>query len=558
MPLCTSDFNVNGQGPMATVTRELQAAKAVGASMVRLEIPWPVIETSRGVFDWSRADAIFAASKSMGEPILPVLMWTPQWAGGGSALDQPATNTSDWTTFVTDFTQRYGSEVPAVDVWNEPDSGNYLYNGSAQTYVSDILNPAYTAIKAVDPGLAVVEAGSANDAGACCTFLSSVITDGGKFDIASFHNYAGTWSSEAQAYRSTLDVAGHSTTPIWLTEFGVQSSSGNQSAAIQSVFNSNMPIQVAGWYNIRETGAWSCTSTACTEVSTATWGLLNSDFSAKASYGVLQGLLLGRSAPVPTTPITPVSTATPTPTPTSTPTPSSKATPRPTPTPTPTPRATPTPTSSAAPDPPGSPPPTASARPTPSPSPTSDPTPSPIPAQSGPRLPWSDSFAADAAGSIPAGWSVAGLNAGFAVKSGDGTHGSVYAHTGWTATTVAGSAAWTNYTFSVDVKPSAWLSESDSIDFRYVNADYTYAVRFVGGSVIELVRVDGGTSTVLAKVTNNYSASWHQVVITASGAALTVSMGGTTIMTASDSTFSCGAIGFAANDPVEFADVSVA
>ena len=523
MPLCTSDFNVNGQGPMATVTRELQAAKNVGASMVRLEIPWPLIETSRGVFDWSRADAIFAASESVGEPILPVLMWTPQWAGGGAALNQPATNVSDWTTFVTDFTQRYGSLVPAVDVWNEPDSGNYLYNGSAQTYVTDILNPAYAAIKAVDPGLAVVEAGSANDAGGGTPFLSSVIADGGKFDIASFHNYAGTWSSEAQAYRSALNAAGRSATPIWMTEFGVQSSSGNQSAALQSVFGSNMPIQVAGWYNVRDTGAWSCTSTTYTEVSAATWGLLNNDFSAKASYGVLRSLLLGRSAPAPT--------ATPTPTP------------KPTATPTPTPKPTATP--------PDSPPPSASAQPTPSP------TSSPIPAQSGPNLPWGDNFAADAAGSIPAGWSVSGLNAGFAVKGGDGTYGNVYAHTGWTATTVAGSTAWTDYTLSVDVRPSAWLSESDTIDFRYLTPNFTYAVRFVGGSVIELVRVNGGTSTELAKVSKSYSASWHQVVIQASGAALSVSLDGTTIMTASDSTFTRGAIAFGANAPVEFADVLV-
>ena len=70
MPLCTSDFDVNGAGPMPTVIEELQDAKALGAAWVRLEIPWPVIETSRGVFDWSRADAIFAASQTIGEPIL--------------------------------------------------------------------------------------------------------------------------------------------------------------------------------------------------------------------------------------------------------------------------------------------------------------------------------------------------------------------------------------------------------------------------------------------------------------------------------------------------------
>jgi aryl-phospho-beta-D-glucosidase BglC (GH1 family) len=329
-PLCTTDFS----NPVVTATRELQEAKELGASWVRLEIPWPVIETSRGVFDWTRADALFAAAQSVGEPILPVLMWTPAWAGGGAALNDPPTSTSDWTTFVTDFTQRYGSQVPALDVWNEPDSGNYFV-GSAAAYVADLLNPAYSAIKAVAPSLPVIEAGSANDAGAGTAFLSAVMAAGGKFDIASYHNYANTYGSEAQAYRSALNAAGRSSTPIWMTEFGVQSASGSQSTAITSVFGNGgiADLAAAAWYNLRDTGAWTCTSTSCTEVDGATWGLLNADFSPKSSYTLLQGYLGGSNAPTPA----PTATPTPSPSPAPTPTPVPTATPTPSPAPTPTP-----------------------------------------------------------------------------------------------------------------------------------------------------------------------------------------------------------------------------
>lgn len=297
MPNCTSDFNANGQGPMPTVTYELQSAKTLGAVWVRVEVPWPLIEPAAGVWDWSRMDAIMQASQSAGEPIMPILSWTPQWAGGGTGLNAPATNVSDWTTFVTSLMQRYGSRFPAVDVWNEPDGGNYLYNGSAQTYVTSILNPAYNAIKAVSPGTPVVLAGSANDSGSCCPFLSAVLGAGGKFDIAAFHNYAGTWGAEAGSYRSALNSAGRASTPLWMTEFSVASASGNQSAAIQSVFGAAGPLQLAAWYNIRDTGAWTCCPAAL--ASSATWGLLNSDFSAKPSWTAMESLIAGRTAPPP-------------------------------------------------------------------------------------------------------------------------------------------------------------------------------------------------------------------------------------------------------------------
>jgi hypothetical protein len=542
MPNCTSDFDVNGQGPLPTIQHEISEAKALGANQIRLEIPWPVVETSRGVFDWTRADAIFSAASSAGITILPVLMWTPQWAGGGAALNQPPTNVSDWTTFVTAFTTRYGAETPAVDVWNEPDSGNYLYNGSAQTYVTDILNPAYSAIKAVDPQIQVVEAGSANDAGACCTFLSAVIADGGQFDIASFHNYAGTWNSEAASYRLTLNAAGRSSTPIWMTEFAVQSASGNQSQALQQVFGGTAPIAQADWYNLRDTGAWTC----CGPVeagSDATWGLLTANFTAKASYATLQSYLRGGSSPPAPTP-TPGPT--PAPTPTATPTPTPTATPIPRPSPTPSPTGTPQPTPTPYP----------SADPTPTPNPTLGPTPSPAPTAST-GLPFGDSFANDSAGSVPAGWTVSGTNAGFIVANGDGGHGHVYSHNGWTARTVAGSTSWSDYTLNVDVRPSAWASEVDTVDFRSASNETYDAVRFVAGAYIDVVRVSNGVTTELARVNTAYSSAWHHLSITAVGSTFNVSLDGVPIMTVTDSSSSHGAIGFDANSPIEYDNVSV-
>jgi len=291
-PDCTGDF----ENPVVTITTELRDAKALGAVAVRTGFPWPLIEPSNGAFDWTRADEIMAASRTVGEPVVPVLLWTPKWAGGGSLLDQPASNVSNWSDFVSAVVQRYGSQFThGVEVWNEPDGGHYLYNGSPQTYVTRILNPAYTAIKAAQPSIQVVLAGSANEAGSCCAYLQAVLAAGGKFDIATFHNYSGNWSTEASSYRSILDKSGRPSTPIWMTEFGVDSTHGDQSAALRQVFVGGAPLQAAFWYNLRDTGAWKCCPPALTAA--GHWGLLNANFSQKPSFRTMQALMGGTGAP---------------------------------------------------------------------------------------------------------------------------------------------------------------------------------------------------------------------------------------------------------------------
>jgi hypothetical protein len=218
-PNCTSDFS----NPVATAKSEMTDAKAVGAVDIRLEIPWPVIEVARGAYDWSRSDALFQAAAQVGITIDPILMWTPQWAGGGAALNAPP-SPSDMQSFAQAFAQRYDAQVRSgIEIWNEPDHGSYLNNGSASTYVAQILNPAYAGIKSVDGAIPVILGGPVNDTGACCPFLSAVRAAGGHFDIASFHNYAGGAVGEAQSYRNILG----STVQIWLGEYGVQSNQGD-------------------------------------------------------------------------------------------------------------------------------------------------------------------------------------------------------------------------------------------------------------------------------------------------------------------------------------------
>jgi hypothetical protein len=170
---------------------------------------------------------------------------------------------------------------------------------------------------------------------------------------------------------------------------------------------------------------------------------------------------------------------------------------------------------------------------------------------------YTDSFASDAAGSVPAGWAVQGANAGLTVTASGSSYGHVYTHDGWTATTSAGNSTWANYTLSVKVQPSAWASEEDCVAVRYVDGNDHYAFCFVGGSWVGFGKIVNGTVTVLDQVPLAYTSTWHALSIVADGSTFTVTLDGASIMTVTDGTFSHGAIGFDVNAPVSFADVTV-
>jgi hypothetical protein len=168
---------------------------------------------------------------------------------------------------------------------------------------------------------------------------------------------------------------------------------------------------------------------------------------------------------------------------------------------------------------------------------------------------YSDTFEGDTVGSIPAGWSVFGTNAGFSVQQ-NGSH--VYAHSGWQAITTAGNGTWGNYQYSVDMLPSNWGSEVDGVLFRVKDSSNYYFVQYIGGTTLSLHKVVNGSSTGLASTKVTMSASnWHTIQVVASGSSLTVSVDGTQELAATDATFPTGGIGLGGNSPVQFDNVAV-
>src|SRR6266566_4395977 len=134
------------------VDRELKLIAALHVSFVRLEFPWPLIEPQRGVFDWRRADYIVRDARRRRVKLVPLLLYTPSWAGASaSSPPDPAT----WRAFVAAFAHRYARWIDAYDLWDEPDF-HFYWTGNSQDYVQDVLRPGYLAIKANDPHARVI------------------------------------------------------------------------------------------------------------------------------------------------------------------------------------------------------------------------------------------------------------------------------------------------------------------------------------------------------------------------------------------------------------------
>jgi cell division septation protein DedD len=238
---------------------------------------------------------------------------------------------------------------------------------------------------------------------------------------------------------------------------------------------------------------------------------------------------------------TPVSTATsttqPSPTPTSTPkpAPTTTATPRPTSTST----ATPVPANTA----------------TPTPSSTSTPVTTNTPGPGSTTL-FADTFEGDTLGGAVTGWRQDGGTWGIVQ---DGSH--VASQTDSTAGTikdlVAGSAAWTNYTVTANMKPGN-LTNGLGITGRYQDSANNYDLILKGGNTWYVGKRVGGTWYSMASGSLAYNTStWYTLQLTFAGTSITGSVNGITLATSTDTSFSHGPISIRPWGPAEYDNVTV-
>jgi endo-1,4-beta-mannosidase len=215
---------------------DISAAAALGATVVRTELEWSVMQPS-GASSYdpraiSYADRLVADASVHHIRVILLVDSAPCWessaplavlkrcaATNSRANGYPPRNPADYASFVAFLARRYGAALAAIEVWNEPDHINeHFFAGpeKARRY-AELVRVAYPAIKHADPAVAVI-AGSL--VGSNGVFLRALYAHGmkGYYDGLAVHYYTLTLASVRSIRK--VQLASGDATPLWLDEFG--------------------------------------------------------------------------------------------------------------------------------------------------------------------------------------------------------------------------------------------------------------------------------------------------------------------------------------------------
>lgn len=226
----------------AQLERELDLLSPLGLTLVRFELPWPLVAPERpggSLYDsaaarapdwsgyrWQEADRLISACFHRGLQPVPQVVFSPTWAAPG-ASNQPPANPQFFGDFMQALACRYRDTVTYWEAWNEPNLKRY-WDGTLEKYAADILTEAMRALQDLEPRPKLLIGGLAGSDG-----LPTVLASAGKsFDVASFHYYPprrfpalrNEVKKAVRRIRAELKNAGLSQTPAWLTEFGAMAS----------------------------------------------------------------------------------------------------------------------------------------------------------------------------------------------------------------------------------------------------------------------------------------------------------------------------------------------
>jgi hypothetical protein len=310
----------------------LDDMKSMGISWVRFDIDWWTVQPNNATtFNWAPYDQTVAAAKARGIKVLGTIAYTPPWARSSECPTDfrchPASSAA-YATYAKAVVQHFGPDMPAVEIWNEPNFGFWQPKPDPVQYV-DLLKQAYTAIKTISQSVVVMTGGTA-PACTCGTdvapidFVTALYANGAKnyFDALAHHPYSypappddpQSWSGWSQmndtnpSIRSVMSANGDGNKPLWMTETGAPTNGPQPTATctdyhyelgtghvdeclqakmIQEEVDYNQSFPWAGpvfIYSYKDNG----TDTSTTE---NFFGILRADGSRKPSYTSLKNAI---------------------------------------------------------------------------------------------------------------------------------------------------------------------------------------------------------------------------------------------------------------------------
>jgi polysaccharide biosynthesis protein PslG len=296
----------------AELARELDEYQTVGASWIRIDINWSLIQRGGPAsYEWEPFDRIVRAARSRGLRVLAGVLYTPAWARPGTPDSRyPPADLATYAAFCREAVEHYAPMgVRHWEIWNEPNIGFWKPEPDPTRYAA-MLKLAYPAIKRADPDAFVISAGLSPYGGYGntapglmnpVTFLERMYAAGaaGSFDALGWHpyNFGGlffhpmsAWSQLTEtsiSARSLMIANGDGDKQIWGTEFGAPTGTSSgaiteeaQAALLREGYAKWGAWSWAGplfWYSFRDAG----TNPSDREHN---FGLVRQDYSRKPSF----------------------------------------------------------------------------------------------------------------------------------------------------------------------------------------------------------------------------------------------------------------------------------
>lgn len=293
----------------ADLVAQLAEVRDLGVTDLRLGVPWLYIQPTATTYEWAQMDTVITTAHSMGFTITAAITGTPAWNG---PIISGAPDPTAYANFAAEVAERYGDEISAYEIWNEPNGLIFYSPVSAESYTT-VLQAAYAAIKDVDPDATVL----AGALGATTTiaglsvspqeFLEQMYASGaqGYFDAVSYHPYHYTmpFSAGLGVTNSPLDQVlalnaimaanGDGDLKIWATEYGLPTTPVfGVSEAVQASFLEDFLI---AWSKLPFTGpafVYSAQDVATGMLNhEANFGLFTDDGTPKPAAEVLANLI---------------------------------------------------------------------------------------------------------------------------------------------------------------------------------------------------------------------------------------------------------------------------
>jgi polysaccharide biosynthesis protein PslG len=228
---------LSADGSPQAADQDVALAKQLHARLVRTEVDWSILEPrAAGQLDpqaLAFLDRLVGDAAAAGIKVIATVRSTPCWdssappavmagctaRGTTRANAWPPRDPREYARITAFIARRYGSNLAAIEVWNEPDQANELYFAGPDkaAHYAAILQAAYPAIKQFSPGVSVL-AGSL--VGSNGEFLRALYHAGinGYYDGLAIHYYNLTLASVR--YIRQVQSANGDTKPLWLDEFG--------------------------------------------------------------------------------------------------------------------------------------------------------------------------------------------------------------------------------------------------------------------------------------------------------------------------------------------------